>query len=125
MIMVIMIMMMRMTMIMMAMIMIMMMMIMQSAETNQVTTWHIPASKRGAAPPQTLLHRSPQNFQQYFSLYQQVFLRKNLTVFRKRNSLFSSSLLWNFYWQCQALNGCPPWGRSLSMSNNSPGMLLP
>ena len=61
------------------------------AETNQVTTWHIPASKRGAAPPQTLLHRSPQNFQQYFSLYQQVFSRKNLTVFRNRNSLFSSS----------------------------------
>ena len=61
---------------MMVMTMIMMMMIKQSAETNQVTTWHIPASKRGAAPPQTLLHRSPQNFQQYFSLYQQVFSRK-------------------------------------------------
>ena len=70
----------------MIMIMLMMMMIKQSAETNQVTTWHIPASKRGASPPQTLLHRSPQNFQQYFSLYQ-VFSRKKSHRISKQKQL--------------------------------------
>ena len=71
----------------MIMIMLMMMMIKQGAETNQVTTWHIPASKRGASPPQTLLHRSPQNFQQYFSLYQQVFSRKKSHRISKQKQL--------------------------------------